>query len=1126
MLEGKRMNCKSLSRSALASGGRSIARLVSQRLSPPWRSPRRATWGDRADPKQPTGRRVPWAVAGKRRAVLGALLAFLPLVGMTTWLWWNASEDATRVARARFDFRVSETQFAIQQRLLAYEQVLRGGVALFAASDDVRRDEWRAYVGTLGIDKNYPGIQGIGLSKRILPAEREAHLRTVRSEGFPGYRIWPEGERAEYTSIVYLEPFDWRNQRAFGYDMFSEAVRREAMERARDSGLPSVSGKVKLVQETNKGVQSGFLMYLPVFKNGAARDTIDERRAALFGYVYAPFRMNDLMAGILGRETLPDIRLEVFDGAAIAPEGLMYDSLERSSDDQRASSAFSVARAFQFDGRSWTLRFSSLPAFDVTIDAQDARLILIGGLLVSILFAAVVWSLSINRYRARQLTESNRGLAAEIEERVKLEGELKQAKDAAEAANRAKSEFLANVSHELRTPLTLILAPLEQLLAEQRPSADWRTLLERAQRSALLLLNRVDDILDYSKAEAGKFEILWAAVDLDELVSGLAQDAAAVAEAKRCTLTWHVDPALGTVCVDRRHFEKILLNLVSNALKFTPAGGRIRLEAAPLDDHRFELAVTDSGIGIAPDKLPLLFKRFQQVDTSATRHYGGTGIGLALVKELAELMGGNIGVKSRPGEGSKFFVQLPLGADRPATAEHGADSERPATDAMLRRVRFQEGSGETSSAASREDEPGLHGEAMPRVLVADDNPEMRSYIADLLRGECEVLTAADGSQAWALLQRQPVDAVLSDVMMPGMDGLDLTARIKASVTLCHVPVILVTARGGSDARVSGLESGADDYIAKPFSASELKARVRTALRVAEIQARLREKSREAGMAMVSTGILHNLGNVLNGVTVSSALIHGKLRESKIGKLRKVVELLREHADDLPGFMAESRGQKLPAFLAELSEHLEAEQSALLEEVNALREGAEHAVGVIATQENFARAGTGLRELASASALMDTAIKLLSTLELNGIAVERDYAFTDAVAVDRHKVLQILLNLLRNACQALRDAPEAQKRLLVRTALAGERVRLEVSDNGVGIDPGHLPLLFNQRFTTKAEGHGFGLHSSANWARELGGTLACHSAGPGRGATFTLELPASPLQGPSAASRAGALAEVS
>jgi two-component system, sensor histidine kinase ChiS len=714
---------------------------------------------------------------------------------------------------------------------------------------------------------------------------------------------------------------------------------------------------------------------------------------------------------------------------------------------------------------------------------------------------------------ARSLLSANERLTGEVEERKRAEAalqhsnaELIELKVAAETASRAKSEFLANVSHELRTPLTLILAPIEQLLAQDQAPGNWRTQLERVQRNASLLLNRVNDILDFSKVDADRLAIHLEAVNLQQLIPTLAGDAIPVAESKSCKLTCEIAPELATVCIDRSHFEKIFLNLLSNALKFTPAGGAIRVTAQAIDDDCFEFAVTDTGIGIPADKLSLLFNRFQQLDNSATRAHAGTGIGLALVKQLAEALGGSVGVASTPFEGSRFWVRLPRGSERlPALAHGGEDAATHAlttTETMLRHVRFGEGRGEAAPVLEGAVQAGL-----PTVLVVDDNPDMLQYIAELLAGQCNVLTAVNGRAAWDLLQGRHVDLVLSDVMMPELDGLGLTALIKGMPQFAHLPVILVTARGGTDASAAGLDMGADDYISKPFSPVELRARVRAVLRMAQVQVQLRDKSREAGMAIVATGVLHNLGNILNGVTISSGLIEEKLHKSKIPKLRKVAELLQEHSGDLPAFMsADSRGQVLPAFIAQLSEHLGSELSALFAEVEALRACTEHAIGIISTQQQFALPHSALIEVISANVLMDRALVLSrGAFAMRGVDVVCDFNCNASIAVDCNKVLQILLNLFANARHAVGERAQNDRRVWLATSQAGGRVRMEVRDNGVGIEARHLPQMFNQGFTTKSDGHGIGLHSSANWAHELGGTLSCHSDGINQGATFIFEL---------------------
>jgi len=453
---------------------------------------------------------------GKRQAMLRALLMLALLLCATLWMGRESSDETARLAQERFSFKVKEAELRIRERLKAYEQVLRGGVGLFAANRVVGRDTWRAYVRSLEVDTNYPGIQGIGFAVHVPPAHRHAHVQAMRDEGFAAYDIRPAGERDEYTSIVYLEPFDWRNQRAFGYDMFTDRVRRAAMARARDLGMPSVSGKVQLVQETSKDVQNGFLMYLPVYRKGAPQATVDERRAALAGYVYAPLRMHDLMRGVLDQGMLSHIQLQVFDGEPGSAPDMLYDGIARSEGKgaQRRLSAFSIDRHFEFNGRQWTLRFSPAPAFDAAVDWQKPRIVLFAGMLISILFSLVVrWS-ALNRHQARALALANRDLQAEVDERTRLTVQFEHAKNLAEAADDAKSEFLANMSHELRTPLTLMLAPLEQLREQRAAPADWYAQTARVRRNALLLLNRVNDILDFSKAQAGKLDVLGKASTL------------------------------------------------------------------------------------------------------------------------------------------------------------------------------------------------------------------------------------------------------------------------------------------------------------------------------------------------------------------------------------------------------------------------------------------------------------------------------------------------------------------------------------------------------------------------------------------------------------------------------------
>ncbi len=400
--------------------------------------------------------------------------------------------------------------------------------------------------------------------------------------------------------------------------------------------------------------------------------------------------------------------------------------------------------------------------------------------------------------------------------------------DALAQIDRAKTTFFTNVSHELRTPLTLMMGPLEDALDAPavRADAPLRTSLEVAQRNSLRLLKLVNTLLDFSRIEADRMRAQFVAVDLAALSTDLASTFRSIIERAGLTLEVDCPPLPAAVHVDRGMWEKVVLNLLSNAFKHTLQGG-IRVTVSANATHA-SLAVSDTGTGIPTAALPQLFDRFFRVTGSQARSHEGTGIGLALARELVGLHGGEIAVNSIEGQGSTFTVSIPFGvAHLPAAdvAARDGDSE-PAAQArgyLEEAVLWDTlpGGRDTRQASTKVVSSVRRG----TVLLADDNADLRNYLCTLLAPQFEVLLAADGVEALEVLALRVPDLVLTDVMMPRLDGFALLKAVRADPRLRGVPVVMISARAGEEARVEGLDAGADDYLVKPFSARELLARV-------------------------------------------------------------------------------------------------------------------------------------------------------------------------------------------------------------------------------------------------------------------------------------------------------------
>ncbi|HTR55493.1 MAG TPA: ATP-binding protein [Kofleriaceae bacterium] len=635
--------------------------------------------------------------------------------------------------------------------------------------------------------------------------------------------------------------------------------------------------------------------------------------------------------------------------------------------------------------------------------------------------------------------------------------------------DRLKTTFFSNVSHEFRTPLTLILGPIEDAVRNADKTLGGDS-LETVRRNAVRLLELVNTLLDFSRAEAGKLDARFAPVELGTVTSGIASSFRSVVEAAGLAFVVDCPPVSEPIYVDRTQWEKIVLNLISNAFKFT-FHGEIRVE---LREHvdRIELAVRDTGTGIAAEHLPKIFERFHRIDGARGRSFEGSGIGLALVRDLVALHGGSVRATSAVDHGSAFVVTLPRGrahlpADRivisaPAAAHDAASYLVEAT----RRV-------EPLALAVT---PSAVDSA--RVLVVDDNADMRAYLVRLLAPRWRVTAVEDGRAALDHALSDPPDLVLSDVMMPRMTGVELLQALRADPKTNTIPIVLVSARAGEEAIVDGLETGADDYLVKPFSARELVSRVTTHLELA----RTRRAATKAALTLARTraALLDDLERKNKELDSFNYAVSHDLRaplRSIDGFSRALVEdfrtMLPPEARDFLGRIRSSaqRMAELIEDLLRLSRVTRADLNRDTIDVSAI------AAGVL-----------GELQRANPERKVE-------------IVVEPDVR----AHADRQLLRITLENLLGNAWKYTAKTPVA------RIEFGARDGAIYVRDNGAGFDMRLAHRLFGafQRLHSAADfpGSGIGLATAYRIIDRHGGQIWAE-AEVGVGATFRFTLPAS------------------
>ena len=747
-------------------------------------------------------------------------------------------------------------------------------------------------------------------------------------------------------------------------------------------------------------------------------------------------------------------------------------------------------------------------------------------------------ALGIHRLRIRQLKARERELEAVVDERtrdLRLEKEkTEQAKDVIEEQaeklrelDRFKTRFFANVSHEFRTPLTMIVGPLENALSGgYGPLPDrMRQQVEIMLRNGMRLLRLINQLLDLSKLEAGKMQLQASARNIVPFIDGVVLSCTAFAEQKRIDLAFSTSAAEVRVYYEPDKLEKVFFNLLSNAVKFTPSGGRIAVsleERPPADsmsDGAVVIHVEDTGRGIPEDELEHVFDRFHQVDGSNTREHEGSGIGLSLVRELVLLHRGTIEVRSEVGRGTVFTVALPKGHAHLDPAERADDVKDGdhLHNAMPELASSAFDYMHADDVALPMSGHATPAEDAPLILVVDDNKDVRDYVAGILDDTYRVSTAGDGVEGMDAAVALLPDCIISDVMMPRMDGNEFCRRVREHDALSHVPFILLTARATHDTLIEGLEGGADDYLAKPFNADELRVRVRNLLtlrsqerELKELNAGLEQKVRDQVDVMLEQR-RHYESELIDARDRAEAAdrlksnildnMNHELRTPLAAILGYASIIKKEAPDTLTEFAIEitNNSRRLMTTLDALLElsRLEAEAGATpAEEVNLVE----------------------LARMARDQFRSKTQAKRLKLELVVDPAVRRRLASGDgapdtedvrvAVRTNPAAIQQALRHVLENAVKFTDNGG------VTLTVGYDEGVGfVRITDTGIGIGPEFIPHVFeafsqeSNGLTRTHEGVGLGLTVARRLVDLAGGSIEVESAAQA-GTTFTISVPAS------------------
>lgn len=570
-------------------------------------------------------------------------------VTLTLYAWNLSTQQTENAIKKRFLREADQVISLVTERMAKYEEALLGGVGAIQThhpNSEIGPSKWKRFSDSLNLSEKYPGINGIGVAFSVPKDQLFSHIASQKKFR-PNYKVFPSHDENEHLPIAYIEPVDI-NKKAVGLDLAHEKNRYSAAIKAKKTGATQITGPIVLVQDNAK--TPGFLFYAPYYRGGA-KLTLSERKESFIGVVYAPFIVHKLMEGTLAKKGR-EVGIRISDG-----EEKIYDEHNSDFKDYDPSPLYKKKQQIEIYGRTWNFDIWSGNSFRSHANFSQSNVILIGGAIIDFLIFALFVLLSRSNSRAisfaekmtEKLRETNKNLKSEIIER-------KVAELKSDQANQAKSVFLTSMSHELRTPLNGIIGFSELIIEDSKKDEDINDCAERIFTSGMHLLSIIEDVLDISKIEAGKFDLNYSPYKLHKLVIDVEHIMSKQFDEKENIFVCNYEEEF-IPDADPLRLKQMLLNLISNSNKFTNKG-IITLSISKKDNFA-KFSVIDTGIGIPEEEIESVFGKFSQVQNSNVEMPKGTGLGLPITREIARLMGGNC-YALNPEKGACVIFEIPV----------------------------------------------------------------------------------------------------------------------------------------------------------------------------------------------------------------------------------------------------------------------------------------------------------------------------------------------------------------------------------------------------------------------------------------------------------------------------------